>query len=851
MSAKNISPRGFFSALVGMLGFSVIAGVLVTVMVTPALAVTGIAATNTIGIFDSLPEFIEIGQQPQQNEIFVTNGKNDDGTTKYVSIAVVFDQNREEVSWDNVSPFLKDAVVAGEDRRFYQHGGIDVAGLIRATVGNVLGTSESGASTLSMQLVKNIYIQRALQLPTKEARDAAVKDAQRSTIDRKLKEMKLAIGLEKTYTKDQVLLAYLNIAGFGGNTYGIEAAAQRYYGVTSKDVTLAQAASLIAIVQQPGARSLDDAENYQGNKDRRDFILNMMFTEKMVDQDQLTEALDTPVDETTVTLQASRNGCISASKYAKQFCDYVVKNVKNLESLGADTKERADNWRIGGYKLYTSLDLRLQKNAQSTIRAFAPPGETRFQLGSAASSVEVGTGRILMMAQNKGFDDSLEGGGRTTTAVNYNTDLAYGGSIGFQVGSTYKPFTLLNWLQSGRGLNEVVDANPRTEPQSKFMDSCAGPYVGNFPFKNASGETGTRTVLAALVGSVNAAFVSMATQLDQCNTLKIAEALGVHRAGDDPYTPEVEEAMESNPAAILGTNTIAPLTIAASYAGIASGGIYCRPTAVDYIMNSAGEKLPGQAKECSVALDPEVAATAAYAMQAAYASYSSNARDGIPMIAKTGTTDRAVQTWMTGSTTKVATSAWFGNIVGQYSIYNYNGGLANRFGIGRALFSYTNNLYGGGAFPGPASRLMTGAGIEVPTMTGGTLENSKALLEGLNLAYKNGGEVDSDLPIGTVVRSSPAAGKVIARGMTVKVYTSNGSMSRVPDVTTRNLTFAAAKTELETALFTNVLPDPTCVVVTDPTLVDKVVSSDPAPGTSWVRTSAISLGVGKLACAAP
>ena len=834
-----------------MLGFSVIAGVLVTVMVTPALAVTGIAATNTIGIFDSLPEFIEIGEQPQQNEIFVTNGTNPDGTPIYESIAVVFDQNREEVSWDNVSPFLKDAVVAGEDRRFYQHGGIDVAGLIRASVGNVIGTGESGASTLSMQLVKNIYIQRALQRPTEEARDAAIKDAQRSTIDRKLKEMKLAIGLEKTYTKDQVLLAYLNIAGFGGNTYGIEAAAQRYYGVASKDVTLAQAASLIAIVQQPGARSLDDAENYQGNKDRRDFILNMMFTEKMIDQDQLTEALDTPVDETTVTLQPSKQGCIAANDYAKQFCDYVVKNVKNLESLGADEKERADNWRIGGYKLYTSLDMRLQVNAQDTVRRFAPPDETRLQLGSAASSVEVGTGRILVMAQNKGFDDSQAGSGPANTAVNYNTDRAYGGSIGFQVGSTYKVFTLLNWLQSGRGLNEVVNANPRTEPQAKFMDSCNGPYVNNWTFKNSSGETGTRTVLGAVVGSVNGAFASMGMELDQCNTLKLAEGLGVHRAADDPNTPEVEEAMESNPAAILGTNTIAPLTIAAAYAGIASGGIFCRPTAVDSIVNAAGETLPGQARECSVTLDPEVAATAAYAMQAAYASYSSNARDGIPMIAKTGTTDRAVQTWMTGSSTRVATSAWFGNIVGNFSIYGYNGGLANRFGIGRALFSYTNSLYGGAAFAGPAERLMNGAGIEVPDLAGGTLENSKAILEGLKLTFADGGQVDSDLPVGTVVQTDPAPATVIARGMTVNVFTSNGSMSRVPDVTDGKSDYAAAKATLTKAGFTNVLTPTNCVVVTDTDFVDKVVSSDPKPGTTWMRTAAITLGIGKLTCATP
>jgi membrane peptidoglycan carboxypeptidase len=219
-----------------MFGFSVIAGVLVTVMVTPALAVTGITASNGIGIFDSLPEFIEIGDQPQRNEILVTDGVNPDGSLHYTPIAQVYSQNRQEVGWDGVSQFVKDATIAGEDRRFYDHGGVDLQGTIRAAVGNVTGGDTSGASTLSMQLVKNIYIQEALQKPTEDEQKAGVEAAQAGTFDRKIKEMKLAIGLEKRYTKDEILLAYLNIAGFDGNNYGIETSAQRYYGVSAADV---------------------------------------------------------------------------------------------------------------------------------------------------------------------------------------------------------------------------------------------------------------------------------------------------------------------------------------------------------------------------------------------------------------------------------------------------------------------------------------------------------------------------------------------------------------------------------------------------------------------------------------
>jgi membrane peptidoglycan carboxypeptidase len=774
MSAQKISPKGFFTAIAGMLGFSAIAGVLVTVMVAPALAVTGMTATSTIGIFDSLPEFIEIGAQPQQNEIFAQNGVNEDGTPTYTPVAVVFNQNREEAAWDDVSDYLKDATVAGEDRRFYSHGGVDVAGVIRAAIGNLTGGDLSGASTLSMQLVKNIYIQQAVQKPTEEEQKKGIRDAQKTSIDRKLKEMKLAIGLEKTYTKDEILLAYLNIAGFGGNTYGIEAAAQQYYGVSAADVTIAQAASLIAIVQEPGARSLSSPNNYKANKERRDVILYWMFTEKMITQAEYDEAKATPVDETTVTITQPRNGCIAAYAYAKQFCDYVVKNVKNYAALGADEQERRDNWKIGGYKLYTSLDLRLQTIAQDTVSERAPIDEARLELGSASTSVEVGTGRILSMAQNKIFNDSLAGGGPGASAVNFNTDKAYGGSSGFQVGSTYKTFTLINWLESGHGLNEMVNASPRTENQAQFADSCNGPHAGVWKFKNSSGEQGVRSALAATVGSVNGAFASMGMQLDQCLTMKAAMRLGVHPGGDDPTTPEAEESLNSYPSAILGTNVIAPLTMAAAYAGIAGGGMYCKPTAVDYFVNSAGETLPGQAKDCAVVLDPEVAATTAYALQQAYRSYAANARDGVPMMAKTGTTDKAHQTWLVGSSTRVATAVWFGNIKGDFSIYRYPGGLGNRHAIAKAIFGAANNIYGGGDFPEPAARLMTGAGVEVPSLNGGTLENAKALLEGLGLSFADGGQINSDIAAGTVVSSDPGAGAIIARGMTVTVYTSNG-----------------------------------------------------------------------------
>ena len=859
MPAQKHRPLGVLRALCGFVGLSVVAGLLVTVMVTPLMAVTGVTASNAIGIFDSLPEFIEIGDQPQKNEIFAINGVNADGTYSYERIAQVYDQNREEVTAEEVSPFLRDATIAGEDRRFYNHGGVDLQGVLRAAVGNATGTSQSGASTLSMQLVKNIAIQAALQQPTAEARKAGIDAAQAGTPDRKIREMKLAIGLEKRYTKEQILLAYLNIAGFGGNNYGVEAAAQRYYGVSALDVTLAQAASLIAIVQEPGARGLDDPANHAANLERRDVILRNMFVEKMITREQLDEALAVPVDPTTVVLAPYANGCIAAHPYARFFCDYVTTLVPELETLGSSPAERAEAWKIGGYTVYTTLDLRLQTAAQDAVAARAPAAEARFALGASAVSVQPGTGRILAMAQNTGFDNTAVGGGPGTTSVNYNTDRPNGGSRGFQIGSTYKVFTLINWLQSGHGLNEVVDGNGRTVQQAAFANSCPnsangggvedGPFVGPWPFKNSSGERGSRTVMDATAASINGAYVSMGLQLDQCETKRIATALGVHPANDvdDPATTDiVENRLGSNPSAIIGTNVIAPLTMAAAYAGIANHGTYCAPVAIDRMTDSAGQPVAGQAQRCSAAIDPEVAATTVHALANAMKRYAANPKDGVPIFGKTGTTDDFDQTWLMSSTTAVTTAVWFGNVSGKFAVTRYPGGINNRHLIAKPINAAANALYPGAAFDAPAPKLISGTGATLPDLVGGTVDNARSILGGFGLGYTDGGQADSLLPAGVVAGTTPGAGAVLSRGQAVTVVTSNGALRLMPDVTSVDPSAAAAT--LAATGFTSVAR--TCVAVGDnaPGGLGLVVSSNPAAGATVRASDEVRLAVGAARC---
>lgn len=855
MSAQNSPRRGIFSAAAGLVGFSALAGLLVTVMVTPAVAVTGVTASSAIGFFDSLPEYLEIGHQSERNEIWATY-TGEGNVNGYQLIATIFDQNREEVAYDDISPFARQAAVDGEDQRFFDHGGVDVPSVVRAAVGNAGGGSGGGgASTLTMQLVKNIFVQEALQKPTKADQKKAYQEATAPDLSRKLKEMKLAIGLEKKYTKKEILTAYLNIAFFGANTYGIQAAAQRYYSVSAKDLTAAQAASLIAIVQYPGERSLDDPKHYQANKNRRDVILKTMYSVGDLTQKERDEALATPVDDTTLKPQSPHNGCIGANPYATWFCDYVVKNVDNYEFLGSDKTAREANWKLGGYKLYTTLDMDIQVNAQDATWQYANNAETELALGSSTVAVQPGTGRVLMMTENKIFNDSLDGGGPTTTAVNYNTNKQYGGSSGFPPGSSYKLFTLIDWLKSGKGIYEKVSGDERTIQASKFKDSCTGGWGGTYsPTNDAAGEGGPQSVYDATRLSVNGAFISMALQLDLCDIRHVAESMGVERADGTP--------LQTNPSSVLGTNEVTPLSMAGAYATVAAGGKYCTPIVVDRAVDPSGKDLPGQTSECHQAIDPDVAATAAFVLEGVMSSGTgarSNPDDGVPIFGKTGTADGAVHTWIITSTTKVATATWVGNIVDKYQLYDYywEGWAGNdlRHPIMAATTAVTNAKYGGDAFPTPSGTLLSGSGIEVPNVRGLTAEKAKQLLEGLGFTYVDGGQVDSELPVGQVVGTDPAIGSQSAAGTSITVTTSKGNLIQVPDVVGdgKSHDVASARATLTAAGFTGtdactVTPAPTTVPpIADPR-EGKVSASSPGPGSFALPHSPVNLTYTKAVC---
>ena len=786
MAANRTTPGAASGGLLAFIGMSAVAGVLVTAAITPAVAMTSLAAGNAVTLFENLPGYLDVTQIPEKSTIWATQS---DGTQ--VALASFYSENREAVAGDAISQFAKDAAVDGEDPRFFEHGGIDLQGTIRAMVMNVIGGDVQGGSSITQQFVKNVLITQGVAAAlTEEERQAAYDEATSSSgtegLQRKLKEMRYAIAIEQKYSKDDILNGYLNIAYFGGQVYGIQAASQYYYGVNAKDLTLEQAASLLAIVNNPEKFRLDypdseangAANGYAANKDRRDYILNQMLKYGQITQEQHDAAVAAPI---TPAIHEPSTGCVTAGN-AAFFCDYVRLIIRNDfdDPNTPDVNEGAELLRNGGLNIYTTLDIDLQNAASSALADNVPFSDDRFDVGSSAVSVQVGTGRVLAMAQNKNYsqDEALLNADRNYSAVNYSTDYDYGGSTGFQPGSTYKVFTLGDWLAEGHTLLESFNGSRRTF--TTFKDSCNGGTLTLNPGWNPRNDdgTGANNAVAATQYSVNTAFVAMASQLDLCNIKKVAQGFGIHRADGNP--------LAMNPSDVLGTQEVSPLSMAAAYAGIANNGLYCSPVAIDKITDRSGAEISAPKAQCTQAVSADVAVAMQYAMAKTFSGTATASRigDGIALIGKTGTTDGAKDTWMNGASTKVATAVWVGNVTGDQNLRNlsFDSGAAAtaRHRIWPRIMEVANAKYGGDAFGTPDEKFMKATSTDIPVVTGMSIDAAKAAIEAAGFVFKDGGQEDSDLPAGQVTRTDPSGS--IGKGSEITVWTSNNQLAAVPSV---------------------------------------------------------------------
>lgn len=903
MPENKRTASGALGGIVGLVGLSAAAGVLVTAAVTPAIAVSGLAASSAITIFDNMPSYL----QPDQLMLPTTLKAGDE------VLATFYDQNRSPVTFDQVNPVMYDAILSSEDPRYYQHGGVDLIGTTRALLSNAAGGETQGGSSISQQYVKNVLVQRCERdarateaveatdttpaIPA-QTRDEALQACALEAIQadgvegyqRKLQEMRYAVQLEKQYTKDQILLGYLNIANFGGVTYGIDAAAKRYFNVSAADLNVGQAAVLAGMVQNPNRfridrpegsifdddgtaynkqpdGSIDDvdqstiqalytlrdngeitqeqlvaaADGYSATKGRQLYVLSRMEADGKITHEQYVQFAVEPI---TPNLTSTDQGC--GTSRAPYFCQYVVSTILNDPAFGAEVDDRVRALRQDGLTIQTTLDWRVQDAAQNTINENTPQSLDGMKFGATAVNVEAKTGRILAIAQNTKFtqDPELAQSDPSYNSIIFAGDSTNGGSIGFNAGSTFKLFTLVDWLEKGNSLNEQL--NGRLQPVPNMKNSCQGDWInqGNVRINNFANNPGyVGTPMRFTRDSLNTGYLAMAAQLDLCDIAKVVKKLGV-TSGDG------KEILMANANEVIGSDNVSPIAMAGAFATVANGGSHCQPKVIDKVTDADGAERPIPERKCETVLTPEIAATTAYALQGVMTGggtgQAANPFDGTPVMGKTGTHE-GFQTWMIESSTNTTTAVWVGNWDGDVDLFGrYSNGLRlsdMRYTLARDVQSASDEFYGGDRFPDPAQNLLRTVQRDVPNVVGRSIDEATSALERAGFSVTVGDPVDAEFG-GDRVAEQSATGTAAA-GSTITIRPGNGQGGTVPDVSGQNVN--AARAALQSAGYGNVAIG-SCQKDESAPAEGRVTATDPAANSSANKNTSIRLTIVAKAC---
>jgi membrane peptidoglycan carboxypeptidase len=625
------------------------AGGVLAVAALPAALVGGFAVNTATDAFESMPGDLKIVPPPQTTTVYARDGKT--------LITTFYDQNRKNVSISDVAPVMRQAMVAAEDTRFYQHGAVDLKSVLRALVSDgSSGQIEQGASTLTMQYVRNVLKTDPSLTPAQRA--AATDD----TTGRKIQEVRYGIALEKNMTKDQILQGYLNIAYFGNGEYGIYAASEGYFGVPPSQLTLPEAALIAGLVQSP------DADNpVTGDKSaalsRRSYVLDSMAGMK-----DITKAQATAADATPLTLHPSQppNNCTAVPAAHNDwgfFCDYFRQWWDAQPAFGATVQDRERALNEGGYTVVTSLDPNIQASAQAqslSVYGYSNPRALPIAV------VQPGTGQVLSLAVNRHYSLAANPDGHPYP--NTVSQLVAGGNgvDGYPSGSTFKLFTMLAALEAGKPLSTSFDSpSPLvTRFPASGPGSCGGFWC---PVNdNPSFMDGIRTMWDGYGRSVNTYFVWLEEQVGPEKAVAMAQRLGItFRAPSDAQ-------LAANSASDWGSFTLGvadttPLDLANAYATVAADGMYCKPSPVVSIVDANGAKVAAGNPNCQRVLDPDVARAATDAARCPVGQQSTFGMcDGgtapvvgslfgdRPVAGKTGSTDNNTTETFVGFTPQIA-----------------------------------------------------------------------------------------------------------------------------------------------------------------------------------------------------
>lgn len=628
---------------------TVVAGLLAAAVVLPFVAITGIATRDAADTFYKLPVGT-LGTAPARSVIYDAEGQ---------PLAYFYpnDVYRVPVSYNQIAPVMRQAIVAIEDNAFYSEGALDPRGTIRALLHDSGSSGLQGASTLAQQYVKNV---RILQART----PAQVQAAQGQTLQRKIQDLREAANIEHEMTPDQLLAAYLNVAFFSQHAWGIQVASEVYFSRPASKLTLPEAALLAGIVQDP--TEYNPVLNPGNAIARRNVVLARMAQLKDISQAtaEATEKLPLGLHTSAAPLDT---GCASARVAAAAFfCDYV-QNVleRNYPKIWYQVNT------TGGLAIYTTLDMKDQVAAQNAVGYVEPRDNSTYNPGGNADTevlIQPGTGAVRAIAVNRKF-----GSERGEDDIDYAVNSEYGGSPdGVQTGSSSKIFTLVTALEAGYPFGHTISiTNPMSvgpfhNCQGVPTSDATGP-PGFFTLRNAEAPFKGQEVWQlnlATVASVNVYFANLEKQVGLCNVVKTAAKMGMTRA-DGTSLLKYDKSLgrngysaDNDPSFTLGSVGVSPMSMAAAYASVAAGGRYCSPKAITKVVDKmTGKIILAPPDHCYRDMPAGVASAANYILQGVLNNPSGTAFGqgiGRPAAAKTGTANGGFYAAFAGYTPTLA-----------------------------------------------------------------------------------------------------------------------------------------------------------------------------------------------------
>jgi membrane peptidoglycan carboxypeptidase len=562
------------------------------------------------------------------------------------TIAWLYSQRRFEVPSEQIANTMKLAIVSIEDKRFADHNGVDWQGTLTGLSGYLSGAPDTrGGSTLEQQYIKNYQLLVVAQT------DAEKRAAIETTPARKLREIRMALTLDKTFTKPEILTRYLNLVSFGNGAFGVQDAAQTYFGINASELNWQQAALLAGMVQSTS--TLNPYTNPDGALARRNVVLDTMIDNVPQEAAALRAAKEQPLGVLPQPQELPR-GCIAAGDRAF-FCDYAL---DYLARAGISKEQVAK----GGYLIRTTLDPDIQNTVKSSIDGIAPPDLDG--VASVMSVIRPGKTAhpVVAMASNRTYGLDLEAG-QTMQPQPFSL-------VGNGAGSVFKVFTTAAAMDMGMGINAKLDAPSRFQAKGLGSGGARGCPPATWCVENAGAYRGQMSVTDALATSPNTAFAKLISTVGVQRVVDMAVRLGLRSyalpgtARD--YDPESNESLaDFVKRQNIGSFTLGPIEVNALElsnvaATLASGGTWCPPSPIDKVFDRNGEEVSVTTETCDQAVPEGLANTLANAMSkddtgsGTAASAAGSVGWDLPMSGKTGTTENNKSSAFLGFTSEFA-----------------------------------------------------------------------------------------------------------------------------------------------------------------------------------------------------